>query len=113
MKYFALIIRKKGMTIIELVVAIAVIAILTAIAIPSYSGYISATNQSVDKANLKMLETAGAMYISVAEEKPVAGTGLTAEELGAFISDGIIPKKQSGQAFTIKVNAERTGVDVS
>ena len=35
---------KKGFTLIEVIVVVAIIAIMAAVAIPTYSGYVTATN---------------------------------------------------------------------
>ena len=67
----------------------------------------------VDQANMRMLQTAGAMYVSTAAVKPAALTTLTDAELGPWLADGMIPLKQDGTNFTVKVNASQTGVDVT
>lgn len=46
---------KKGFTLIEVIVVVAIIAIMAAVAIPTYSGYVTATNTK-----MKALETRNA-----------------------------------------------------
>lgn len=46
---------KKGFTLIEVIVVVAIIAIMAAVAIPTYSGYVTATN-----AKMTELETRNA-----------------------------------------------------
>ncbi|MDD2259042.1 MAG: prepilin-type N-terminal cleavage/methylation domain-containing protein, partial [Bacilli bacterium] len=50
--------RKKGFTIVELVIVIAVIAILAAILIPTFSGIIKKANIASDTAMAKNMNTA-------------------------------------------------------
>ena len=69
--------NKKGFTIVELVIVIAVIGILAAVLIPTFSGIIeSANNSSRDQEARNALTT----YLSNA----------TAEELGAGINGHIL-----------------------
>jgi len=56
--------NKKGFTLIELVVVIAIIGILAAIAIPRFTGVRENANESVVIANLKSIQTAVELYIS-------------------------------------------------
>jgi prepilin-type N-terminal cleavage/methylation domain-containing protein len=53
---------KKGFTLIELIVVIAIIAILSMIMIPGLFNYIETANISVDMANLRTLNTATSLY---------------------------------------------------
>ena len=47
--------RKKGFTLIELVVAVAIIGILTAIAFPSYRNYVIRSSRSAAQTELLQL----------------------------------------------------------
>ena len=49
--------QKKGFTIVELVVVIAVIAILAAVLIPTFAGLIKKANQSVDIQATRQMNT--------------------------------------------------------
>lgn len=51
-----------GFTLIELIVVIAIIAILALILVPQVTGYIDNAKDSVDKANLKSLNTTTVLY---------------------------------------------------
>ena len=54
--------KKKGFTLVELIVVIAILAILAAILIPIVSGYISDAQAATDTANLRTLNVATQCY---------------------------------------------------
>lgn len=54
----------KGMTFIEIVIALSIIAILSAIAIPIYIGYIKSSKESEAKTNLQALRLLEEGYFS-------------------------------------------------
>ncbi len=56
--------KRKGFTLIELVVVIAILAILLAIAIPAYTGYRERAEEQAQAANVRMLENAAMLYLS-------------------------------------------------
>lgn len=54
--------KKGGFTLIELIVVIGILAVLALVLIPNFLSYINEANVSVDKANLRVLNTATALY---------------------------------------------------
>ena len=47
--------RPRGMTLIELLVAVAIVAIIASIAVPSYSGYVTRSKRAVAKSALSVV----------------------------------------------------------
>ena len=56
--------NKKGFTLIELVLAIVILAILSTIAIPSVSSFLNNANQATDNAKSELYEGALRVYVS-------------------------------------------------
>lgn len=71
--------KKKGFTLIELVIVIAILAILAAILVPSVTGYITKADNARDEANARTVYMAASL--ALAEEKDP--TTVKPEELAA------------------------------
>ncbi len=77
--------NKKGFTLVELIVCIAIIAILAAVLVPALMGYIKKSNLSKAKSNVQSAYTAVSTYISdceVANKAPNADIKQGLEQSG-------------------------------
>ena len=91
---------KKGFTLVELIVVIAILGILAALVVPQVTGYIQKAQESTDQANAQMLYTAGQLYLTDLE---VAGTKLpNSFNQTALTDNGYVQKMPEGTAiFTV------------
>ena len=69
--------KAEGFTLVELIVVIAILGILTAIAVPAYSGYITKANESADITQLDAVLTAS--QAALAEKGSVTKVVVTTE----------------------------------
>ena len=92
--------NKKGFTIVELVIVIAVVAILAAVLIPTFASLVKKANASKDVQTVRDLNTAIAVYVNEA---------ITGEE--ATVVDAIAAAKEFGYDVA-KINAKADGNEI-
>ena len=81
--------RQRGFTLIELVIVIAIIAILISIAAMKYSTTNLAAEAAAHNSNVKVLKSAGILYLI---DNPDAKKELSLEALKPYLEGGKIPK---------------------
>ena len=74
--------NKKGFTLIEMIVVIAIIGILAAILVPSVSGYLSTAKESKKEANARAVYTAAQAAVTSLETTKDAVAGDTYSKTG-------------------------------
>jgi len=87
--------RQRGFTLVELMIAVAVIGILAAVALPSYSQYLVRSNRAAAQAYLVELSQAQAQYM--ADSRSYAGS---VEDLGLEVPDHV------GAKYAIEIELE-------
>ncbi len=95
---------QKGFTLIELMIVVAVIGVLTAVAVPQYQNYVKKAELGVGLANIAALKTNIEDYIATVGKFPITTSGasgaVTHERLGTFrdLGTGTVAIAQSGAA---------------
>lgn len=97
--------KKKGFTLIELVIVIAIIAILISIAAMKYSSTNLAAEAAAHNANVKVLKSAGILYLI---DNPNPENKISLEKLKDYIEGEKIPKPakhlEGYDSFTVEAS---------
>ena len=115
LKFFSKRMNKKGFTLIELIVVIAILGILLLIAVPRLAGFRESAAQKADKASAATIGNAVALHyanIGLSGITDTAGidvplyNGINADLKTMIADDGEVPKPQyskGGTEFAAKV----------
>ena len=96
--------NKKGFTLIELIIVVAILAVLAAIAIPTVAGLIDKANVSADKSNANEMTNAIERFVS---EYELAKQDIYA---GTFIPDNL--DSAQGRIYNITKATERRHIEL-
>ena len=115
--------NKKGFTLAELLVVVAIIAVLVAIAIPIFTAQLEKAREATDAANLRAayaeVVTAGLTEDSVNYSKTVAATQKTAGWQGTDYSSkgsakiGGMSVEATTTSWTVKYDATTSAVTIT
>ena len=106
---------KKGFTLMEMLIVVAIIAILIAIAIPTFAAQLDKANQATDAANIRSAYAEAALNAlengtgtGSAESVPMVHTGTFNKLTNARIGNTDITTKSvtKGNTVTVTVNAD-------
>jgi len=100
---------KKGFTLIEIMIVVAIIAILAAIAIPNFISYRRTSQENACKANLKTIENACEAYlVKNSDTKVTAITQQNLREAGLLKASADLLCPVSKEAYTISITDDGT-----
>lgn len=94
--------NKKGFTLVELVIVVAVMAILVAVAIPTISSITTTAQNAVDDSNARTIESVIKLY--EAKQDAAQGTSVTID--GAAVRAALLDAKLGIKAGTFFYNTD-------
>ena len=102
--------KKKGFTLVEVIIVLVIIAILAAVLIPSLAGYIDKANQKVAVANARNFTMAAQTVFSEAYgEHGALNNPLSEDEQKDYVQKAFDLAELSNSAFYVKVTVSPKG----
>ena len=112
--------NKKGFTLVELIVVIAILGILAAVLIPNYIGYIDKAKVTVDNANLEVLNEDTATYKDIkgiTTADVFDGITTDAARMQKLVSEGFLTKtvvpQQKDATFAWNITSQKWAFNAS
>ena len=105
-KGLALLKKKGGFTLIELIVVLVIMGLLTAAIVPTVTQYVGTARETVTRSNLQMIENSAQLYLAdllLAGEFP-NGLIITAADL---VEQGYLAALPEGEAYKIKFSFKK------
>ena len=95
--------NKKGFTLMEMLIVVAIIAVLVAIAIPTFSNALTKAKVSADKANVRAYyaEVAANYMLAETEADATAALGTDAADQTSLTVSGTTVDMQAGKYTTV------------
>ena len=100
--------KKAGFTLIELVVVIAIMAVLALIMVPNLTAYLGKAETSKIQANLKNIHTSAEMVYQTATDKDITAT-LNLAEIKTFSNQEVV-KVAADKAYSVSIVGDKVVV---
>lgn len=106
--------KKKGFTLVELIIVIAIISILAAVAIPKFGAARQNANVAADQANAKIIATAVATAVANGDIT-ASSSSLASSTYSEYIDGGVVPavKSVTSGSWVVAYNAADGGAGIT